>query len=153
MVKAKHFFSMRNHASTTRVLTDVQVCRQSKAETCIYMARNVGYRRWFECSSALCKPFIIAIHQLVMHHFFPPQLASSAEKSEETRYCLYWLQSELHKSNVNTHSLDGYKGMKFHLRLAFLELLTLHAAGLVVLFLARRIQQMTVLERTIVNVL
>lgn len=143
---------MRNHASTTRVLTAVQVCRPSTAETCIYMARSVGYRRSFECSSALCKPFIIAIHQLVMHHFYSPQLASSAEKNEETRYCLYW--SELHKSNANTHSLDGYKGMKFHLRPAFLELLGSARCGPCTgLFLAERIQQMTVLERTIVNML
>lgn len=83
--------------------------------------------------------------------FFPPQLASSAEKNQETRYCLYWLQSELHKSNVNTHSLDGYKEMKFHLKLAFLELLTARCGPCTGRFLAECVQQMTVVERTIVN--
>lgn len=60
-----------------------------------------------------------------MHHFFFfPLLNWPAEeeeekkekKEEETRYCPYWLQSELHKSNLIVHSLDGYKEMEFHLR-------------------------------------
>lgn len=58
----------------THIYMAVKLCRQSKTEMYIYMQRYVGYRRSFECRSALCKPFIITIHQLVMHHFF-----SSAE--------------------------------------------------------------------------
>lgn len=80
VVKTQHFsaLNMCDHNCTTRIHMAVKQCRQSKAETYIYMARYVGYSRSFECRSALCKPFIITIHQLVMHHFFSPfaELAS-----------------------------------------------------------------------------
>lgn len=81
----------------------------------------------------------------------PPLLNWPTEEEEETRYCLYWLQSELRKSNLIVHSLDGYKEMEFHLRPAFLELLD--SCGPFLGGGLEYIQQMTVLEWTFVNML
>ncbi len=115
---------MCNHNYTTSMHMAVKLCRQSKAETYIYMAHYVGYWRSFECRSALCKPFIITIHQLVIHHFFPLLNWPAEGKNEEARKCPYWLQFQQHKSNNHliSHSLHQYKvERKFHLRLELLE--------------------------------